>query len=605
MTRPARLRSALLAPSVLGALLLSGCDRFQPPQTGRTYSNPPVITKADGTRVESCADPDILRGPDSNWYLYCTTDPHNSTDRDVGGNLIFHLISMAKSTDLVNWTYVGDAFTAKPSWVKDDAGLWAPEVVRQGDRYLLYYTASDTKAGGSAIGVATGPTPTGPWTDSGAPVVEPQPAPQPGADPNGRRWVFDPEVLTDASGTRWMYYGSYFGGISVRQLSADGLRTDPATQKEVALDNRYEGAQVVRHEGFYYLMASATNCCGGPLTGYSVFVGRSASPTGPFVDKDGVSLLDPRVGGTPVLSMNGNRWVGPGHNVVFQDAAGRDWTAYHAIDRFDPYIDVTRNINKRPMLLDPVDWVDGWPTVRGGAWASDTPQPAPAARPGEKTAPASPVVANDALGERLDAYSDEFTEATLAPRWTWVRPPAEGVAGLESGTFRFDTQSADLFVDSNNASVLTEDAPAGNYAVEVKLNINLPDSGCCFNYSQGGLVVYGDDNRYLKVAVFSNFNTRQIEFAKEVSAAEAPAGYPRYGNTVLASPGRDTWLRVVRRARGNEETYTGYSSRDGVNWTRGGTWTHSLGQAKIGLVSMGGAGFTTRFDYVRVYRLKD
>lgn len=135
---------------------------------------------------------------------------------------------------------------------------------------------------------------------------------------------------------------------------------------EVALDNRYEGAQVVQHAGLYYLMLSATNCCNGPLTGYSVFVGRSGRPTGPFVDRDGVSLLAPRVGGTPVLSMNGNRWVGGGHNVVFQDAAGRDWTAYHAVDRLDPYLDPDRTLTKRPALLDPLDWVDGWPTVRGG-----------------------------------------------------------------------------------------------------------------------------------------------------------------------------------------------------------------------------------------------
>ncbi|WP_019586653.1 family 43 glycosylhydrolase [Deinococcus apachensis] len=595
-------RRVLLAPPLLGALLLTSCGRLPLPQFGRTYTNPPVITKADGSRVESCADPDIIRGPsgDANWYLYCTTDPHSANDRDAQGNLNFHLISMAKSSDLVNWTYVGDAFSSKPGWVKDDAGLWAPEVQELNGKYLLYYTASDTRAGGSAIGVATGPTPTGPWTDSGTPVVEPQPPPG-GNDPKARRWVFDPEVVTDDSGNRWMYYGSYFGGISVRKLSADGLRTDPANQKEVALDNRYEGSQVVRHGGYYYLMLSATNCCNGPLSGYSVFAGRSASPTGPFYDKDGVSLMDPRVGGTPVISMNGNRWVGPGHNAVFQDAAGRDWTVYHAIDRFDSYIDVGRNINKRPMLLDPLDWVDGWPTVRGGAWASEGPQPAPAVHRWERAAPPSPVRANDQPGAKLDASSDEFSGNSLDPRWTWVRPPTSGAAGLDNGVFRFDTQSADLFEDTDNASILTEQAPPGDYLVEVKLNIDLPDEGCCFNYSQGGLVIYGDDDRFLKAVVFSNWNTRQIEFAKEVQAS-AP-GFPRYGNTVLASPGRDTWLRIARRAVGNEETYTGYSSRDGVHWTRGGTWTHALGQARIGLVSMGGKGFTTRFDYVRVYRL--
>jgi arabinan endo-1,5-alpha-L-arabinosidase len=37
---------------------------------------------------------------------------------------------------------------------------------------------------------------------------------------------------------------------------------------------------------------------------------------------------------------------------------------------------------------------------------------------------------------------------------------------------------------------------------------------------------------------------------------------------------------------------------------RGGTWTHDLGpDESIGLVAMGGSGFTAYFDYVRVYRL--
>ncbi len=83
-----------------------------------------------------------------------------------------------------------------------------------------------------------------------------------------------------------------------------------------------------------------------------------------------------------------------------------------------------------------------------------------------------------------------------------------------------------------------------------------------------------------------------------------PAGYPRYGNTVLGPPDEWTYLRIVKRAQGTEEHYTAYTSRDGVNWTRGGTWTHTLGrQVRIGLVAMGGSSFTANFDYVRVYAL--
>ncbi|MFC4640280.1 family 43 glycosylhydrolase [Deinococcus hohokamensis] len=601
-----RLVGARASWPILGLMgLLSACQSVKPVDNTvkLTYHNPLTITKPDGTRVESCADPSVIHSQtpgDTNWYLYCTTDPHNTQDVDAQNNLKFHLISMAKSADLVNWTYIGDAFAQKPDWVKDDAGLWAPDIEYVNGKYHLYFTASDTKAGGSAIGVATSASPAGPWTDSGTPVVEPHGPP--GGNPNDRRWVFDSDVIVDDAGRGWLYYGSYFGGISVRRLSTDGLRTDAATQTEVALDNRYEGAQVVRHAGYYYLMLSATNCCNGPVTGYSIFVGRSTSPTGPFVDREGVSLLDPRVGGTPVISMNGNRWVGPGHNAVLTDAGGQDWTLYHAIDANDPYF-TPGGINKRPVLLDPLDWVDEWPSVRGGLWASDTTMPAPAAQTGQVSAYVPILAQADGLGDLLGAYSDDFSGSALDPRWSWVRPPATAEAGMESGVFRFATQSADLYVDNNSASVLTEQAPEGDYAVEVKMHSDLPDEGCCFNYAQGGVLIYGDDDNYIKLGVVSIWNTRQIEFAKESSPV--PALYPRYGNTVLSAPGRETWLRIVRRAAAQGgETYTAYSSRDGVTWTRGGTWTHTLGRARIGLFSMGGAGFTNRFDSVRVYRLK-
>ena len=40
-----------------------------------------------------------------------------------------------------------------------------------------------------------------------------------------------------------------------------------------------------------------------------------------------------RVGGTTVLTQNGNRWIGAGHHALITDAAGQDHIVYHAIDR--------------------------------------------------------------------------------------------------------------------------------------------------------------------------------------------------------------------------------------------------------------------------------
>lgn len=51
----------------------------------------------------------------------------------------------------------------------------------------------------------------------------------------------------------------------------------------------------------------------------------------------------------------------------------------------------------------------------------------------------------------------------------------------------------------------------------------------------------------------------------------------------------------------NGDVYTAYTSLDGTHWDRGAAWT-LRGNARIGLVSMGGAGFTSTFDYVHVSR---
>ncbi len=584
-------RIALLA--VLSVLaLLFGVARA----AGGTYTNPLPIAIAGGGSVTSCADPSVVHGRtagDAYWYAYCTTDPLNSSDS------AFHLIPMLRSLDLVHWTYMGDAFAARPSWVASDAGLWSPDIEYLNGQYYLYYTASNTSlpGGGSAIGVATSASPLGPWVDSGAPAVEPHDVP---CCSGSKRWVFDPDVV-DAGGQKYIFYGSYFGGISARTLSADGLHSDPASQVQITIPNRYEAAYVVQHDGYWYLFASATNCCNGPLTGYSTFVGRSANVLGPYVDRQGVSLLVGRVGGTPVLSLNGNRWVGPGGLSVLTDFDGQDWALYHAIDSGDPYFTV--GFTRRPLLLDPLDWIDGWPTVRGGLWASDDAVQAPAAQPGQVDKYKTKAAKADKPGAANVGASDEFSAATLGPQWTWVREPAPGTFGQGAGAFRFDRQAADLYVDPNNASVLTEAAPAGNYVIETKVDLNLPPEGCCFNYVQAGLVIYGDDDNFVKLASESIWETRQTEFAKELSPV--PDGYPRYGNTVIGPPGDTTYLRIAHQAKDGVDRYTAYTSRDGVEWVRGGTWTASLGAApKIGLVSMGGSGFTATFDYVHVYALK-
>jgi len=565
------------------------------PRVAPPYRNPLELRLPGGASAASCADPSVLHGHggDRHWYLYCTSDALRADELGSDGTPVIHDVPTFRSSDLVHWRYAGDAFPTKPAWVS--GFVWAPDVVYSGGRYLMYYAASDTSlpGGGSAVGVATSDSPTGPWTDTGTPVVPPTPHQNGSGD---KRWEFDPEVIR-AGGHSYLYFGSYFGGVHVRELSADGLTSDAASERPIAIDNRYEGTFIVRHGGWFYFFGSATNCCNGPLTGYAVFAARSRSPLGPFRDRDGRSILDARVGGTPVLTQNGNRWVGTGHNAVLTDYSGQDWILYHAVDRTDPYYAGDVGYTKRPARLDPLDWRRGWPVVRGGHGPSDGWVPGPAAQPGERTAYRPRWARNGQPGRTVAALSDSFAGSSLGDRWTWVRPEAADYT-VSGGALQWKTQAADLHPESAGplASLLTEPAPRRDYVVETKVRVDFPtDDSCCFNYAQGGLVIYGDDGNYVKLAAVSIWNTRQTEFGNEVTPQ--PSGYPNYGNTVVGPVGDWTYLRIVAQGA----RYTAYTSLDGRHWDRGGTWRHDLGATpRIGLISMGAAGFTSSFAYVRV-----
>jgi hypothetical protein len=304
---PRRIGIAATATVVGIGLLAPPASAAPGDGTGSTYANPVSTPDAD-----TFADPAVIRGKDGYWYAYGTTDPLKEGQTEPSRNLL----PILRSTDLVNWEYMGDAFTeaTKPKWAEPDAALWAPDIRYVDGQYRLYYVVTETtttgvpetssEANDNAIGVAYSDSPLGPWVDSGDPVVDPR-----RAGPNNYLWTFDPHHVVGPDGREYLYFGSYYGGIFVTELNEDGSEAiGPRTM--VAIDNKYEGAYVVNRGGWWYLFVSSANCCAGPTTGYSVHVGRSRSLTGPFVDREGVRLDQSRAGGTPVIAANGNTWIG-------------------------------------------------------------------------------------------------------------------------------------------------------------------------------------------------------------------------------------------------------------------------------------------------------
>ncbi len=625
------MRLRLLVAAAIAFSGISGLTAASPATEVRaaqgTYSNPLDISSEVGP-VENCADPTVTkeRRPNGSftWYMYCTKDPRNDDDRDSEGNLEFQLIPMYSSKDLVNWKYRGNVFDDDnyPVWAERDAGLFAPEIKKMNGQWYLYYSVTDVTDATSgepgcnsdnSIGVATAPSALGPWTDSGDPVIDPRR----GGDGCNFFWTIDPEIKTVA-GQRYIFWGSYYGGVFVRELDQDGFETDEASQIRISTGNKYEGPEVIRRNGYWYMFLSATNCCNGPLTGYSVYAGRSENITGPYVDRDGVSLTDDdtndadatdgRIGGNPVLTMNGNRWVGTGHNSVFKDFSGRFWTIYHAVNKNDPYFEGAVGFTKRPALIDPIAWVNGWPEVRAGRWASDEEMPAPAAQPGDRDLYRPLSDFRSRPGELIEELSSEFDGDSLDPQFSWVREPDLSTYEVSGGSFRFDTQARELFKDDNDtASILVQDAPDGEWAVEARVRLSVPAEGCCSQFTQGGLVIYDNDDQYLKLTHTSIFETRQIEWAKEVPADDTPAGFAQYGNTVIGPPGEWTTLRIIKADFGGGEYYQAWSKRDGERWNKGGTYRYDeLGDdARIGIISMNQAGFVTEVDWLRVYELDE
>ncbi len=310
-------------------------------------------------------DPTVIRAADGCYYAYGT-----QTKR---AGVIINL-QVARSRDLIAWEYLGEGLPEKPAWAATSQKIWAPHVSEHGGRYFLYYSARPDGADYFSLAVAVADAPAGPFVDSGRPLQ-----PGPGFT------CIDPMAFDDpATGRRLLYWGSGFGPIWVRELAEDRLGFQPGSMAQALLhpttgadpDDYHrliEGAWVHRHAGWYYLFFSGDNCC-GPDAHYAVLVARSRSATGPF-ETSATATATPH---TALLAANAH-WRAPGHNCVVTDAAGQDWLAYHAIDRRQPTfdaIDDSEGYSRRVLLLDQLEYADGWPLVKNSS-PSWQPRPAP------------------------------------------------------------------------------------------------------------------------------------------------------------------------------------------------------------------------------------
>ncbi|MDR2146737.1 MAG: arabinan endo-1,5-alpha-L-arabinosidase [Tannerella sp.] len=370
-------------PALLIGITLSACTHqaFKPIARPNPWKDDYTdISKMENYRqwgVYNVHDPAIQKFGDT-CYMYSTDAifaENRKEAREKGVPLGF--VQMRKSTDLVQWDFVGWAFPEIPEeavkWVRDNAdgkgatNIWAPYIVHYKDVYRLYFCVSAFGKKSSYIGLAESSSPTGPWTQKGCVIKTNDRTPMN---------AIDPTIIQDVeNGQWWMLYGSYFGGLY-------GVQLDPETGFTMQEDDRghlvarranyrkdnLEAPEIIYNPVFqkYYLFTSYDPL----MTTYNIRAGRSDRPEGPFEDFFGKNLSD-TTNNFPILTSayrfdNHPGWAGVGHCGVVQTDSNQYFMVHQG--RLSPR-NALMVLHLRQIFFTP----DGWPVVSPERYAATKP----------------------------------------------------------------------------------------------------------------------------------------------------------------------------------------------------------------------------------------
>lgn len=304
------------------ALLIASCANYAAPQRAHPIGDFP--------------DPFVL-ADDGGYYAYAT----NANNKHV---------QLLHSNDLKAWRVLPDAMPALAPWVRKEVPhVWAPEVIKLGERYVLYYTAHDISSDRQCVGAAVSNAAAGPFVDTAAKPLVCQ------AELGG---TIDASPFLDG-GRLYLYFKSDGNccnqptHIFAQELRLDGLQVTGQPSRLLTNGRTWEGKVIeaptmVKRDGKYTLLYSANDFGDGT---YAAGYASCAGPMGP---------CEP-VGDAPFLKTSAAaKLFGPGHQAVFQ-ANGQDYIAYHAWELKPD----GKRADRRFLYIDRLGWVDGKPVVQG------------------------------------------------------------------------------------------------------------------------------------------------------------------------------------------------------------------------------------------------
>lgn len=401
------------------------------PDGGRGFEGQRKADRGDGTFLNPILagdwpDPSILKDGRDYYMTFSSFEAYPG-------------LQVWRSRDLVNWRPLVAALT------QNVGSVWAPELVKHGGRYFIYFAAKAPNR--NRTWVVWADKIEGPWS---APVEL------------GLPTYIDPGHAVDArTGERWLFLS---GGDRVK-LAPDGLSL--AGEPEHVYDpwRGYpddweiesfspEGPKVARRGDWYYLI-TAVGGTAGPPTGHMVIAARSKSLAGPWEDHP----RNPLVRTESVAE----KWWSRGHATLVEGPAGDWWAVYHGYENGFWTLG-------RQALLAPVTWTaDDWFEIGGG----DLSKPLPKPRGGEA------VVHGRAL-------SDDFRGDRYGLQWNFFAPGPDEAKRISRSDGVLTLQAAGT-APSSGAPLLTV---VGDQAYEIECDIEIdPDA-------TAGLILFYDRQLY-------------------------------------------------------------------------------------------------------------
>ncbi|MGW5265905.1 ThuA domain-containing protein [Microbispora sp. NPDC004025] len=203
---------------------------------------------------------------------------------------------------------------------------------------------------------------------------------------------------------------------------------------------------------------------------------------------------------------------------------------------------------------------------------------------------------------------DDFNGTSLDNcRWDSIVRSDPATLRVTGGNLEIDTTTGDIYGTPNGApkNFILQKAPSGDWTLETKVD----GSALSEQYQQGGLIVYGDDDNYVKFDFLTtnaagSTVARTIELRSEVGGT-VQNPQPQVNNRTTGV----WWLRLKKVG----DSFTGSYSSDGTTWTdlaTNGTVTAVKNSAvanasKVGVYTIGTnqtASKTVKFDYFKLIK---